>query len=280
MGVGNLFAQMPDGGPLGGAAGERGIEHEVFFHGFGQHRFELVAQAGVGRSVGQLHPGIVRGAFGQRVERLGKLLQDEFQDPPFHVLEGVDRVVKMAAAKHEQVQGGLHGGDGAKGEREIARARHHLQHRRGDNAQRSLGSDKELAETVSGVVFAQTPQTIPDGAVGQDDLEAKHEVASIAKAHSVIAARVAGEDAANLRRTLRAHGEPQDAAFGEGGFLRGLERGPGVDGQGQVDRVEVANLVHAGERQHDFRAVRAGRGASHHVGIASLGHQGNPLFGA
>ncbi len=167
----------------------------------------------------------------------------------------------MAAAKHEQVQGRLRGGDGAKREREIARARHQFQHSRSDNAQRSLGSDKELAETVSGVVFAQTPQTIPDCAVGQNDLEAEHEVASIAEAQRVIAAGVAGEDAANLRGTLRAHSEPQDAAFGESGFLRGLERGPGVDGQGQVDRVEVANLVHAGERQHDLRAVRAGRGA-------------------
>ena len=105
----------------------------------------------------------------------------------------------MGAAEHEQVQGRLRGGDGAEGERQIARARHQFQHSPGDDAESAFGSDEELAETVSGVVFAQAPQSVPDCAVGQDDLETENEVARVAEAQRVVAAGVGGEHAADLR---------------------------------------------------------------------------------
>ena len=45
-------------------------------------------------------------------------------------------------------------------------AGYQFQYRCRDDAERPFRSDEELAKTVSGIILAQTPQSIPSGAVG------------------------------------------------------------------------------------------------------------------
>src|SRR5947207_10827468 len=72
-----------------------------------------------------------------------------------------------------------------------------LQHHRGDDAKRSLATDEKLLEVVPRIVLAETPQSIPHAAVGQNDFNAQYEIARIAKSQDGGAAGVGRQIAAD-----------------------------------------------------------------------------------
>ena len=55
-----------------------------------------------------------------------------------------------------------------------------LQHRAGDNTQRTFGTDEQMAQRVAGVVFAQRSHAIPHAPIGQHDLKAQNQIACVA----------------------------------------------------------------------------------------------------
>ncbi len=185
-----------------------------------------------------------------------------------------------SAAQHQKIQRRMHRGHGAKSQGKIARPRHQLQDPGGDDAERAFGSDEQLAEAISGVVFAQAPEAVPDASIGQNDLQSKHLIAGIAVAKGIVASGIGRQDSAHLRRTFRGHGQRQHAIPGDGRFLRRLESHAGLDGHRQVHGVQFPDSVHARKRKHKLSAVRTGRGADHHAGIAALRHNRNTPGGA
>src|SRR6185436_2810063 len=68
-----------------------------------------------------------------------------------------------------------------------------LEHRRRDDAERAFGADEELLQIVTGVVLAQAPQAVPEPPVRQHDFETQYEIAGVAIAEHVDAARVGGK---------------------------------------------------------------------------------------
>jgi hypothetical protein len=90
-------------------------------------------------------------------------------------------------------------GDRAERHLDLARPRKQLQHRGGDDAERPLAADKQLAQAIAGIVLVQAAQAVPHLPVGQHDLQPQHEVARIAVAHRVVAAGIGREHAADLR---------------------------------------------------------------------------------
>jgi len=101
---------------------------------------------------------------------------------------------------------------------------------------------KELAKAVAGVVLAQTPESIPDAAIGQNDLQAKHHFTCVAVANRVVAARV------SLRSRRRPGPFPpnpwkrQRAILGGCRLLCGLERHARIECHGEIDNVKLPDL--------------------------------------
>ena len=172
----------------------------------------------------------------------------------------------------EQGQRGLGRGDTAQRDGGLLRLWREFQHGGGDDPQRALGADEQLAQAVAGVVLAQPAQTVPDRAVGQHHLQPQHQVARIAVTHRVVAAGVDRQHAADLRGALGRNRQRQQAAGFGGGKLGGLQGDAGLDRQRHVHRVEVADTVQASGAEHKFRAVLGRDRAADHGGVAALRH--------
>ena len=206
----------------------------------------------------------------QRKLRVGKMFQHKFQARAGDVFECLNGVVMKSATQHQQLQRRVHRWNGTKSQGQIARSRHQFQDSGGDDAERTFGADEQLAEAVSGVIFPQAPEAVPDASIGQNDLQSQHLIARISVAKGIVSARIGGQNSANLRRPFRGHGQRQHAILGDGRFLRCLESDAGFDRHRQIHGVQFPDSVHPRKRQHKLSAVRAGRGADHHAGIAAL----------
>ena len=154
------------------------------------------------------------------------------------------------------------------------RLRRQFQHRGGDDAERALGADEQLAQAIAGVVLAQPAQAVPDRAVGQHDLQPQHEVAGVAVAHRVVAARVHREDAADLRGAFRADRQRQQAVLFRGGGLCGFQGDAGLDvsvmSTGSRSRMRLSRAV----LRISSAAVLVGHRAADHGGVAALRDDG------
>ncbi len=78
-----------------------------------------------------------------------------------------------------------------------------LQHGGGDDAQRAFRADEQVLQVVAGVVLAQAAQAVPHAPVRQHDFQPEHQVARIAVAQHIDAARIGGKIAADLAELLR-----------------------------------------------------------------------------
>ena len=156
--------------------------------------------------------------------------------------------------------------------------REELQHRGGDDAERALGADEELLQVVAGVVLAQAAQAVPDAAVGQHHLEPEHQLARVAVAQHVDAARVGREVAADLAAALGGERERETGARPLGGLLHRRQHAARLDRHGVVERVDRAHAVHARERSRPPRAAcRVGHRAAAQAGVAALRHDRDAL---
>ncbi len=204
---------------------------------------------------------------------------------------------RASAGRHEEFEGGEQVGAGAPrevegGQRRVeaghgdeggggrGRAGHEAEGGGGDDAEGALGADEELFEVGAGVVLAERREAVPEGAVGEHDLEPEDLVAHHAVAQHVDAAGVGGDDAADLGRALAADGEWQEEIVFGDRVLDGLERAAGVDGGGIVVGVDGADAVHAGEAEAHLGVASVGQGAVDEAGIAALRHDRETEAGA
>src|SRR5690349_17077023 len=208
------------------------------------------------------------------------MFQHEVEAQPRNDLEGRDTVAARAAQAGEEadrcgrIRYRQHRGE------VCARAWEDLEHRSGNDAKRAFRADEEILEIVAGVVLAQSFQAVPHAAVGQYHLEPECELAGVAVAKHVDAARVGREVAADLAAAFRAERKREEAIGCERRLLDIGENTARFDRHGVVQRVGLENAVHAPERDHDLTAVRRWRGAAAHAGIAALGDDGGPGLGA
>ena len=184
----------------------------------------------------------------------------------------------MGAA--QKVDGGLGRGHGDPRGRHILRLGPELQHRPGDDAERALGAQVEIAQVVAGVVLLERTQAVPDLARGRHDLEAEHEMAGVAVVQHLHAAGVGREVAADGAASLGGKAERKQAVVGRSGFLDGLQDHARLDGHRVADLVDLDDAVHAIERQHDLAAVLLRHAAADQAGVAALGHDRDALGGA
>ncbi len=155
------------------------------------------------------------------------------------------------------------------------------QARRGDQAERALGADEQVAQRVAAVVLADAAQVVEHTAVGQHDLEAEHELARVAVADRADAARVGADRAADGRRALRAEGEREEPARPRRRLLHGLHRAPRLGHQRHSGCVHPADAVHALERDdHRGRPLRERRRPAREAGAPARGHHGEAEPGA
>ena len=148
--------------------------------------------------------------------------------------------------------------------------RKQFQHRGGDDAERALGADEEVLEVVAGVVLLELVEEVQHAAVGQHDFDPDHEIAGDAIGERVGAAGIGGEVAADGAAALGAERQREQAVGGGGGLLRLHQHHPGLAGHGAGRRIDLADAVEPGQREHDL-AVE-GDLAADQAGIAALGH--------
>ena len=170
--------------------------------------------------------------------------------------------------KPEQIDRGLHRGDRGPRGLDRLRPRHEAQHRRGDDAERAFRADEQVREVVAGVVLLQLVEVVEDAAVGQHHFEAERMRARDAvrqrRSAAGVGRKIAADGAASFRRQqLRI--EPVDVGRG---LARALQGDAGLAGDGVGDRIDLADLVHAVERQHDLAVVR--NLSADQAGVAAL----------
>ncbi|MDT4853763.1 hypothetical protein FQZ97_880410 [compost metagenome] len=160
------------------------------------------------------------------------------------------------------------------------RQRVQLHGRGGDDAQRAFAADEEVAQVVAGVVLAQAARAFPDLALRRDHFQAQAQVARVAVAHDLRAARVGRQVAADGAAALGRQAQREQVAGLLGGLLQRLQDAARLDGHREVGGVDVADGVQALQAQHHLRAAVVGNGADRQAGVAALRNDGRAGRGA
>ena len=246
----DVFAQRPERFKLGQAGGERGVQHPLVFHGDLQQTLHRLGRTGFvicGRYLQQHIPG--RGII-QRAARAGNVVQ-------YQCHTGVTQHFKRGQAG---AQPGLRQGQQLK---RLLRARHgHQRHqlrrrqrkqfeyRCGNDAQRALGANVDVAQVVARVVLAQGAQAIPEVALRGDDFQPQAQLARIAVAQHLHATGIAGQVAADGAGALGRQTQRKKTPNLFGGLLHLQQGNAGLDHDGVVERIDGANPVQARQGNH------------------------------
>ena len=139
-----------------------------------------------------------------------------------------------------------------------------------DDAERALAADEEVAQVVAGVVLAQAGQPVPDLAARRHDFEAEAEIAGVAVAQHLRAAGIGRQVAADGAAALGGQAEREQQTLRGDRLLQRLQHAAGLDGDGEVGRVDAAHAVQAAEAQHHLGTARIGHGTTDQAGVAAL----------
>ncbi len=270
--VRDFLADAPEGLRVGDAGGDRRVPHQFLFvaalENFEQRRFK----AGGIRARAQFdqhHPVV---PLRQRRSDIAQIVEHQVQRRARDQLERRDGAARQPLGFAQQAHGRVRRRHRDEGYRARARLRHQLEHRGGDDAQRSFGADEQVFQVVAGVVLAQAPQRRVDAPIGQHRLDAEHQVPHIAVAQHRGTAGIGRQIAPDLARAFGADAQRKQAS----GFFRrgacGGQRHAGLHGQRVVDRIDRQHLVHAAQVQHHGIAARVRHRAAHQRGIAALRH--------
>ena len=223
------------------------------------------------------------GRIGWRLKRhldLREMLGHQAQSKLTHDLKAGQTRAQVLVGQAQQLHRRFQRGHGGKGRKLRGGQGVELHDGAGNDAQRALRPDHQVAQVVAGVVLAQARQAVPDIALRRYHFQPQAQLARVAVAHDLRAASVGAQVAANGAAALGRHAQGEQKAGLLASLLQGLQHAAGVHRDGQVGAVDGAHLVHALQAQHDLRAAGVGRGAHHHAGVAALGHDADTGRGA
>ena len=131
-----------------------------------------------------------------------------------------DPAAESLAGEREQRQRLLGARETDEGGRSRPRIGEQPQRSGGDDSERAFRADEQVFDVVAGVVLAQLAQRVDDPPVGQDRLDAGHEVARIAVGDHRHAAGVGRHVAADGAGSFRGERQRKQPVGGERGGLR------------------------------------------------------------
>ena len=279
---GHRLAEFPQQLRFRLVLGDDRVARKAAVAGTGDGFLQPLFQFGMRAEIIHLHqqvPG--RRVFcGKRVAQRGRVRQDRVDAAARQDFVGAQPVAAGAAQVAEQIDRARRVFDFDPRRRRRGGLWMQLEHRGSDDAERAFGADEQVLQVVAGVVLAQAPESVPDAAVGQDRFETQHEIARIAVAQHVDAARVGREIAADQTTAFATQAQrKQTVGFGRGLLYVG-EYATRFHGHRVVERVDFDDPVHAAKRDDDRMASRVRRGRAAHAGIAALRHDGSFRFSA
>ena len=270
--LGDGLADEPEVSRLIGRLRDRGVQNEPFLARGDENVLHLRLRAAIRlrpRDLEQHVPGIGRR---KGIARALDVLEHDLDHEARDELEGRQRRARARLRLGKQRQRILDRGQRDHGRRHLGRARQQAQHRRRDDAERALRADEEIAQVVARVVLLERAQTIPHAPVRQHDFETQHLLARIAIGEHADAARVRAEIAANAAAPLRGQRQRKEAACLLGDVLAFLQRQARLDGHARAHRIDMADLVHARDRDDDLAMLRDL--AAHKTCVARLWNHG------
>ena len=148
---------------------------------------------------------------------------------------------------------------------------------RGDDGERALAANQQVAQIVARVVLAQALEAIPDLALGGDGLQAQAQFAGRAVAQHLGASRVGGEVATDGATALGGEAEREEQSRCVGRTLHVRQQAARLNGHGQVGGIDVQDAVEALEVEHDLLAAVVRYRATDQAGVATLGHDADAV---
>ena len=179
-----------------------------------------------------------REMFGQKIQPLAVDQLERCDHIPQPRLQGVQQTQRTRRIFNRKVRG-----------RAFGRAWQQAQAGGGDDAQRSLGPDQQMAQIVAGVILSQPLQVPNDGAVGQNRLDPQHQVACITVSQNSSAARIGSQDSAHPRRPLGCDGEGEQPARSLSSLLNRLQGHAGLNLDHIILGGDIAHRAHPVQRQ-------------------------------
>ena len=190
---------------------------------------------------------------------------------PGYQFEGREEIGAVGPGQGVEGNGILDASEREEGGFAVGRLREQLQRGGGDNPERAFRTDEELLQVRAPVVFSEPGPAIDDAPVWQDGFEPEDEIAQHAVAQDIQAARIGGDGAADLCRTLGAEGKGEEPVPGGGGVLDRLHDAACLDLGCVVHGIDGADAVHAAKVDDDIRVPR-GVAAPDKTRVAALGH--------
>lgn len=148
--------------------------------------------------------------------------------------------------------------------------------RLGDEAERALGADEQVAQVIAGGVFYQIFVELQDFAAARDHGESRHPVTGHPVANHLDATGVGREVPSELARPRRGEIHRVEKAFLLGELLELTSDDPGLTVYGAIGRAEREDPVHGIEGDHDLAVGRDGAGAQ--TGATSGGHETHAML--
>ncbi len=275
LGLRHRLAQFPHGLSLS----ERGRQHGVLERTGARRLFQFR-----GQKRGQILIRVRRTQFDQQVpraaeiERIGDsrdVLHRHFHGDARNQLERGHLIARGGAQPCEQIKRMARRVEADQCGGGVGRPREQLERGRRDDAQRSLGADKQGFHVVSGVVLAQTLQRREHPAIGQHHLQPQHQVAHHSVAQYCGAAGIGGEVAANLRGSLRAQAQGKKTIGVACRGLRAGQRAAGLYDHRIIGGIDLPNAIQALQGHDNLRAAFVRCGAAAVTGIAAVRHHGD-----
>ena len=276
LGEGNALADVPQLVRLGKVLGHHGVGHAAHFKRGLQQRLESSAGVLFGFAVGVFEQHTPRRVVvaQKRHAQLWHVFAHQAQRKLAHHLKARKACAQLLVCqtqqshsvfhrRHSRPRGEVGGGLGVE-----------LHRRGGDDAERAFAADEKVAQVVARVVLAQALEAVPHLALRRDDFEAQAQVARVAVAHHLCAARIGAQVAADGATAFGCEAQGEEHASLLGLVLQVLQDAARFHSHGQVVGVHVAHRVHACEAQHDLRAAVIGRRAHGKARVAALGHDG------
>ena len=212
--------------------------------------------------------------------QLRHVLVHQAQGKAAHHFKAGEPRAQVLVRQAQQRHGMFHGGHGGPGGELRCGLGVQLERGGGDDAQRAFAANEQVAQVVARVVLAQALEAVPHLALRRDHFEAHAQVAGVAIAHHLRAARIGAQVAADGAAALGRQRKGKQQARLVGCILHVLQNAAGIHRHGEVVLVEGAHGVHARKAQHHLRARGVGCRAHGQAGVAALGHDGCARGGA